>query len=52
MLVTSVPLDFSLSAAYTVRVMEGFSEPASREGAERNPLPGSPLFDVLIRQLT
>ena len=24
-LVTSVPLDFSLSAAYTVRIMEGFS---------------------------
>jgi hypothetical protein len=24
-LVTSVPLDFSLSTAYTVRVMEGFS---------------------------
>jgi DNA-binding XRE family transcriptional regulator len=34
-LVTSVPLDFSLSAAYTVRVMEGFSahDVASRREA-------------------
>jgi hypothetical protein len=41
-LVTSVPLDFSLSAGYTVRI---------RVAQKRNPLPGAPLFDVLVKQL-
>src|ERR1700676_5493816 len=38
-LVTSVPLDFSLSAAYTVRVMEGFSahDISSRLRPKRRP---------------
>lgn len=44
-LVASVPLDFSLSTAYTARIMGGFSAYRKRGwrkvAQKRNPLPGS-----------